>query len=309
MKYLVTGGYGFVGSHIVEKLIEDNHQVIVVDNLTIGKIENLERNEGKFEFIKCDIRDLEYIKPIIKDIDGIFHEAALASVPDSFKMPEEYHRVNVVGTQNIFQLAKENQIRVVFASSSSVYGNPTKIPISENDSKNPINPYAKTKLECEKNATKFSQNNAEIIGLRYFNIFGERQSSEYAGVIKKFLKRISDGMPPIINGQGNQTRDFIFVKDVVDANIKAMNSNVKNGFFNVGTGKSISILELAEFIISEFGFNFKPVFGPELNGDILDSKSDISYTKKSLGWEPSINILNWLKDIKNNPKLLESIIK
>ena len=309
MRYLVTGGCGFVGSHIIERLIEDNHEVIVFDNLKIGKINNLKKVKNKFEFINGDIRHIESMEKIIRDVDGIFHEAALASVPESFKIPNEYYEVNVIGTQNVFQLAKKNRIKVIFASSSSVYGNPTKIPISENDSKNPINPYANTKAQCEKIAEEFSQKGVEIIGLRYFNIFGERQSTEYAGVIKKFLKRISQKLPPMINGDGNQIRDFVYVKDVVSANITAMNSEIKNGFFNVGTGKSISIIELAEYIISEFGFNFKPIFGPELIGDILDSKANISHAKEILHWNPTTDIKNRLKDVKNHSELLGSIVE
>ncbi len=241
MKYLVTGGFGFIGSHITEYLINRGDSVIVIDNLNTGKTKNLESVIDKIKFFKGDILDSELLEKITKDVDGVFHQAALASVQESFAKPEEYHNVNVNGTENILKLAKQFGFKVVYASSSSVYGNPKNIPIKESDERNPINPYAETKLKDEELAVSYSKLGVNVIGLRYFNVFGNRQSKEYAGVIKLFLERIRDKLPPKINGDGEQFRDFIHVSDVVKANIMAMESDVNHAFFNVGTNSSISI--------------------------------------------------------------------
>jgi UDP-glucose 4-epimerase len=295
MKFVVTGGAGFIGSHIAKSLINEGHTVTIIDNLNTGKIENLKEILNQVDFVKGDIRDIELLKNKLKDVDGVFHEAALASVQESFSKIKEYTDVNVGGTENILKLAKEFGFKVVYASSSSIYGNPVKIPIEENDPKNPINPYAQTKLEDENLATKYAQNGVRVIGLRYFNVFGERQSQTYAGVIKKFVKKVRNNEPPIINGDGQQTRDFVYVGDVVQANILAMKSNVDHGFFNIGTNSTITVLELANLIIDSFGLSLKPVHGPELPGDVKITKADISYAKKLLNWEPKTRIEEWLK--------------
>ena len=214
----------------------------------------------------------------------------------------EYHDVNVTGTENVLKLAKELGIKVVYASSSSVYGNPKKIPIKEDEPKNPINPYAQTKLDDEILATQYAENGVSVIGLRYFNVFGERQSKEYAGVVKKFLKSIYLGNPPIIFGDGSQTRDFVYVGDVVNANILAMTSNVKYGFFNVGTNSEITILELAKFMIKTANLNINPIHISKLQGDIQFSLADNSLARKLLGWEPKENIKNWLERMISNKK-------
>ena len=297
MKFAVTGGAGFVGSHLVGALSDAGHSVIVIDNLKTGTKENIVKFIGKVEFVQGDIRDYKLLKEKFSDVDGVFHEAALASVPDSFRIPDEYHDVNVNGTENVFRLAKEYDFKVIYASSSSVYGNPVKIPIKEDHPKNPINPYAQTKLDDEKLAQKYFEWGARIIGLRYFNIFGERQSKEYAGVIKKFLSNIYENKPPMINGDGVQTRDFVYVGDVVQANIAAMKSNVNHEFFNVGTETTISVLQLADLIINAFGLSIKPIHGPELPGDVKITKADISLARKLLGWEPKVDIKEWLRQV------------
>ena len=208
MRFIVTGGAGFVGSHIVKKLSLQNHETIILDNLNTGKLSNIENIENS-TFLKEDIRNYEIIKKACKGVDGIFHQAALASVPDSFKKPEEYHQVNVIGTENIFKIGKELNIKVVYASSSSIYGNPIDLPIKENHPKNPLNPYGQTKVDDEKLAEEYTKKGGKITGLRYFNIFGENQSMTYAGVITKFLECVKVGKPPIIFGDGMQLRDFI----------------------------------------------------------------------------------------------------
>jgi UDP-glucose 4-epimerase len=295
MKFVITGGAGFIGSHLAKSLINEGHTVTIIDNLNTGKIENLKGILNQIDFVKGDIRDVGLLKNKLKDIDGVFHEAALASVQESFSKIKEYNDVNVGGTENILKFAKEFGFKIVYASSSSVYGNPVKIPIEEDDPKNPINPYAQTKLDDESLAIKYAQMGVRVIGLRYFNVFGERQSQTYAGVIKKFIKKVRNNEAPIINGDGQQTRDFVYVGDVVQANILAMKSSVDHGFFNIGTNSTITVLELANLIIDAFGLSLKPIHGPELPGDVKITKADISRAIKILNWQPKIRIEEWLK--------------
>jgi len=297
MKILVTGGAGFIGSHIVEYLVQRGNNVIVLDNLSNGKMQNMSKVSDDINFVNGDVRDYNLVEQLVKDVDGVFHEAALVSVPESFKMQNEYFDVNVNGTENILKLAKEYGFKIVYASSSSVYGNPKSVPIKEDDDRNPLNPYAKTKLEDELLAEKYSEMGVHVIGLRYFNIFGRRQSKEYAGVIKLFLEKIQQNKAPIINGDGSQTRDFVYVEDVVKANILAMDSNIKHKFLNVGSGFSISILDLANACIEASGLSLKPVHGPQLPGDILDSKADLELIKKSLEWKPITKLEDWLVQV------------
>ena len=300
MKILVTGGAGFIGSHIVEYLVKRGDDVTILDNLNTGKIENLSKINSDINFVNGDIREYKLLERLVSDSDGVFHEAALASVQQSFKMQNEYFDVNVNGTENILKLAKEYGFKVVYASSSSVYGNPKQIPIKESDIRNPINPYAQTKLEAELLAEKYSEMGVNVIGCRYFNVFGKRQSKEYAGVIKLFLERIQQGKSPKINGDGLQTRDFVFIEDVVKANILALDSNCKYKFLNVGTGNSISILDLANVIITASGLSLKPIHGPELSGDVRATQADTTLIKKLLNWEPKMRLDDWLTKIISN---------
>ena len=304
MKYAVTGGAGFIGSHLVKNLVEHGNEIIVIDNLNTGKKKNIEKFSEKINFFKVDIRDFDAIEDILKNIDGIFHEAALASVQDSFRIPDEFFDVNVNGTENIFKIGKKLGIKVVYASSSSVYGNPIRIPIKESDDKNPFNPYAKTKLEDDKLAEKYAKNGLKVIGLRYFNVFGPRQSKEYAGVIKLFLERIQQGSSPLVNGDGSQVRDFVYVDDVVNANVLAMESNIDSEFFNIGTNSAISVLDLANTIIKFSGLKLKPIHQPAVPGDVKSTQADITKAKMMLKWKPTTSLKDWLKsavlDVKNN---------
>ena len=304
MKYAVTGGAGFIGSNLVKNLVERGNEIIVIDNLNTGKKKNVKKNFKKINFFEVDIRDFSTIEDIMKNVDGIFHEAALASVQDSFIIPDKFFDVNVKGTENIFKIGKKLGIKVVYASSSSVYGNPISIPIKENDDKNPLNPYAKTKLENDKMAEKYAKNGLKVIGLRYFNVFGPGQSKEYAGVIKLFLERIQQGLSPLINGDGLQVRDFVYVDDVVNANMLAMESNIDGKFFNIGTGITISVLDLANMIIKFSGLKLKPIHRLAVPGDVRATQADITKAKTMLKWKPTTSIQDWLKnavlDVKNN---------
>ena len=187
-------------------------------------------------------------------------------------------------------------MKVVYASSSSIYGNPTELPIKENAVKNPINPYAKTKVDKEDLAEKYGKLGVSVIGLRYFNVYGERQSSNYAGVIKKFIENIQNNKPPKINGDGSQERDFVHVEDVVRANVMAMESDVKHVFINIGTGTSVSVLELANIMLNSSGLSIKPIYGPVLDGDVNATRADISLARNLLNWEPKIKLNEWLNN-------------
>ena len=297
MKYLVTGGAGFIGSHLTKKLVEEGNDISIIDNLNTGKEKNLESIKNKIDFVKGSILDIELLEKLTKDVDGVYHQAALASVQDSFFKSDEYHDVNVNGTENILKLAKQYNFKVVYASSSSVYGNPVRIPIRESDEKNPINPYAETKLKKEELAQKYSEMGVKVIGLRYFNVFGKGQSKEYAGVLKLFLERIRDKLPPKINGDGTQFRDFVYVGDVVNANIMSMNSDVNHAFFNVGTNTSITILDLAKIIIKFAKLDLEPIFGPALKGDVQKTIANIDLIKEKIGWKPGVILEEWINEI------------
>jgi UDP-glucose 4-epimerase len=294
MRFLVTGGAGFIGSHLVQYLTSKDHSVIVVDNLHSGKIENLSSVKEGIVFHKIDILEYDKLRSISKDVDGIFHEAALTLVQESFEKPKEYHLVNVTGTENIFKIAKEFGLKVVYASSSSVYGNPERIPIKEDANRRPLNPYGETKLQDELLAEEYSSKGVKIIGLRYFNVYGKGQSISYAGVITKFLERIRNKQPPIIYGDGLQKRDFVYVGDVARANLLSMESKIDSAFFNIGSGKTTSVLELANMIIKAAGLEMKPIFEKPLQGDVKESQADINLIEKMIGWHTEMKLDNWL---------------
>ncbi len=290
MKYVVTGGAGFIGSNIVKLLLQKGHDVSIIDNLHTGNFSRLRGVQENVSFHNIDIRNYEELSKNILDADGIFHQAGLTMVPESFEKPDEYFDVNVNGTNNIFKIAKKFGIKVIFASSSSVYGNVEKVPIKENFEKNPINPYGKTKVEKEKLAEKFWNDDVSIIGLRYFNVYGKGQTGTYAGVITQFMKRLEKNLPPIIHGKGNQIRDFISVEDVAKANLISMESSHLQDFLNIGTGKSISVLELAKMMIKISSKDLSPIFDEEISGDIEKSQADTSRAKDKIGWNYSIEL-------------------
>jgi len=265
----------------------------------------LSKVSNSVNFVNGDIRDYKLLERLVNDSDGVFHEAALASVQQSFKMQNEYFDVNVNGTENILKLAKEYGFKIVYASSSSVYGNPEHVPTKESDDRNPLNPYAETKLEDELLAKKYSEIGVRIIGLRYFNIFGRRQSKEYAGVIKLFLEKIQQNKDLKINGNGLQTRDFVYIEDVVKANILAMDSNIKHEFLNVGTGSSISILDLANVCIEASGLSLKPTHGPELPGDVMATQADTELIEKLLNWKAKTKLEDWLFEVISTKNFID----
>lgn len=303
MRFLVTGGAGFIGSHIVEQLLKEGHYVRVLDNFSSGKKENLASvlNSKKLELIRGDICRLNICYRATKNIDYILHQAALRSVPKSLINPYEYNSVNIDGTLNILNAAKENKVkRVVFASSSSVYGEANKFPSKEFDTPLLISPYALTKLTGEYYCRIFSLNyGLETVSLRYFNVFGPRQSLEnqYAIVIPKFIDAMLKGKHPPIHGNGKQSRDFIFIENVVRANILAATS--KNKFLgdvlNIGEGKDYSILYLVEALNNIMNKKIKPSFIEYRPGDVERTCASIEKAKKMIGWQPSIDFKEGLK--------------
>ena len=297
MKLIVTGGAGFIGSHLTKYLIKKGHNVSVIDSLRRGSLENLKEMEDKIDFQKIDILDYNAMKSVVKNTDGIFHQAALGSIPQSFKEPEEYRRVNAVGTENVLKLAKEFGFKVVYASSSSVYGNQNKFPIKEDAAKKPLNPYGQSKLEAEQFAEKYSKLGVKVIGLRYFNVFGIGQNPNYAGVIPKFIEQLIHHKPPIIYGDGNQLRNFTFVDDVVEANVLAFESKTEHAFINIATGVMTSVRQLAEIMINLSGLSIKPIYEKPREGDIEKSQADISLAKSLINWEPKTTLEEGLKKI------------
>ena len=295
MKFAVTGGAGFVGNNIVRLLVSKGYSVAVIDNLHTGKKENLDGIFEKIEFYETDIRNYDEIEKILKNVDGIFHEAALTIVQESFDKREEYFDVNVKGTENIFKIARKFKKKVVYASSSSIYGDSKQIPIKENSTRNPINPYGQTKLDDEFLAEKYSNNGLEVIGLRYFNIFGKGQTGSYAGVITQFMRKLNQKKCPIIFGDGLQIRDFIHVSDVAEANLSAMLSKTNSGFFNIGSGIGTKIIDLAKIMIKIFDEDFEPKFQDSLKGDVKISQAETSLTKKMINWESKIELEQGLR--------------
>ncbi len=296
MNFIVTGGAGFIGSQMVVHLVKNNHSVTVIDNFHLGKIENLASFQDKIKVLKMDILSYDELRSAVQNADGVFHEAALTLVQESFTKQKEYHDVNVVGTENVFKLAKEFGFKVVYASSSSVYGDTKKIPIKEDFERKPLNPYGVTKLEDEYLAEKYSKLGVRIIGLRYFNVYGPRQNVAYAGVITKFLENIANRKAPLINGDGLQVRDFVYVGDVAKANLMAMESKVNFAFVNIGSGIALSINDLADIIIKAACLALKPIHGSPLEGDVKASQAEISLAKKLFNWQAETKLEDWLNE-------------
>jgi len=299
-KVVVTGGAGFIGSHLAEELTRQGCHVVIIDNLATGRLENIAhlRDSQNVEFIKDTILNLPRLKQLFNNAEYIFHEAALPSVPRSIANPQASHEVNVTGTLNVLFAAKENSIKkVVYASSSAVYGDMPTLPKREDMTPNPLSPYAVGKLAAEYYCLVFHQvYGLPTVCLRYFNVFGPRQDpdSPYAAVIPRFIKSVFEGNPPVIFDDGEQSRDFAYVRDVVAASILAAESGA-SGLFNVARGKSITINELAKLVITITGKKIAPVYREPRPGDVKHSLADISRAK-SFGYEPKYSLEEGLKE-------------
>jgi nucleoside-diphosphate-sugar epimerase len=299
--YLVTGGCGFIGSHIAEALVGEGHTVRVFDNLATGHLENLNGFADRVEFVRGDIRDPAALATAMRGIEFVFHEAALVSVAISVQQPEENDAINIRGTLNVLQAARAaGAKRLVIASSAAIYGNNPDLPKREDMLPEPESPYALGKLAGEHYLHLFSTlYGLETVVLRYFNVFGPRQDagSMYSGVISKFAADLQAGRAPTIFGDGGQTRDFVFVKDVVQANLLAMRSpNVGRGeTFNVATNTQVTLLDLLATLQQITGQRLAPQFREARAGDIRHSFADISKAKRVLGYQPRHSLADGLR--------------
>lgn len=300
MKYIVTGGAGFIGSHIVEKLIQQ-HDVVIIDNLFSGRMENIASflEHRNVTFIQGSITDLPLLKKTFAGADGIFHEGAIASVPRSIKNPIATNEANVTGTLNVLSAAHDCGVpKIVFASSSSVYGDTPTLPKREDMPPNPQSPYAVSKLAGEYYMRVFSDlYDMNTVSLRYFNVFGPRQdpASDYAAVIPKFITKILRKESPVVFGDGEQTRDFTYVKDVVHANIRAMERDTQ-GVFNIAYCQRISVNDLARLIMEITGNTVPIIHEKPRPGDIRDSLADITQAKNLLQYSPSYTVKTGLEE-------------
>lgn len=303
---LITGGAGFIGSNLAETLLADERvgTVRVLDNLSNGHRKNIEPflALSDFEFIEGDIRDFDTCLAACKDMHLVSHQAALGSVPRSIKDPRTSNDVNIGGTLNIFKAAEESGInKVVFAASSSTYGDSKALPKREGVIGNPISPYAVTKLVCELYAQVFSTlYDFNYIGLRYFNVFGPKQdpNGPYAAVVPLFVKAIMEDKAPLMHGDGLQSRDFTYVGNAVEANVKALfatRPDAWNEVYNVAVGERTTILDLFNMLKETSGSSLNPTFGPTRQGDVKHSLADISKAKNYLGYDPSFSIKDGLE--------------
>ena len=295
MNYVITGGAGFIGSHLARSLLKMGHSVKIIDNLSTGTKSNLDGILDRVSFYDMDVLDYQSLDNVIRGVDGIFHLAALTSVPESYLRQGEYHGVNVMGTENIFRIAKKFHIKTVFASSSSVYGDTKNIPTPESEKRVPINPYGMTKLEAE-NLTMQYSGHCDIVGLRYYNVYGQDMITG-AGVITQFYQNIQRKKPPVIDGDGGQLRDFVHIDDVVRATILAMEKNIGSTFINIGSGTAISILDLANLFIKYSKLEARPISVDEREGNVRASHADISLAKRLLDWKPQTTLEDWIESL------------
>jgi UDP-glucose 4-epimerase len=300
MKYIVTGGAGFIGSHIVEELEKHRHEVVILDNLFSGKMENIAPllDTGAVSLVRGSVTDLPLLKRTFEGAEGIFHQGAITSVPHSIAEPLATNETNVMGTLNVLVAARDCGVpKILFASSASVYGDTPPLPAHEASPPSPQSPYAVSKLTGEHYLRTFYElYGLRTVALRYFNVFGPRQdpTSEYAAVIPNFISAILDHRSPVIYGDGEQTRDFTFVKDVVQANIRAMEREAQ-GVFNVACNRRINLTNLAETIMDEAGISVPLRYAPRRECDVKDSLADITRARKTFGYEPRHTVKSGLK--------------
>jgi len=310
-KVLVTGGAGFIGSHIVDSLLAKDLEVTVLDNLSSGKMKNIGQhlNKENLHFIKGDIRDDDSVKQAVRNVDAVIHEAALVGVARSVENPFSTNEVNVTGTLNLLKASLDSGVkRFIYASSASVYGEIETLPKKETLPTRPISPYGTSKLAAENYCKAFFKvYGLETVSLRYFNVYGPRQTSgPYSGVITVFINRLLNDEPPIIHGDGTQTRDFTDVQDAVQASMLSLKcKNAVGEEFNVATGKQTTINQLAQALLNLTGkTSLQPTHTEPRQGDIKHSYADISKAKRVLGYEPKITLkeglnalVEWYKNI------------
>lgn len=300
--YLVTGGAGFIGSHLATRLIKDGHRVRVFDNLSTGALHNLEHIKDDVEFVQGDLRDLAAVEQATAGVEIVFHQAALASVPRSVEHPLDTHEACVTGTIHVLDAARRSGVqRVVYAGSSSAYGNQKQMPKHEGQTPEVLSPYAAAKLAGELYCQAFANSyDLETVRIRYFNVFGPRQdpNSPYSAVIPLFTSALLEGRRPMIFGDGLQSRDFTFVDNVVQANILASQApadKVSGNVYNVACGSSLNLIDLLKFICNQLDKPYDPDFQPARTGDVKHSWADISAAQRDLGYEPVVEIEEGLR--------------
>jgi UDP-glucose 4-epimerase len=289
---LVTGGAGFIGSHLVEALVAEGHRVRVLDDLSTGFAKNLASVQSEVEFVEGSVLDGNLVRSMTEDADWVFHQAAMASVPKSVDRPLDSHAATATGALTVLDAARRSGVkRVVFAGSSSCYGNQPFAANRESDLPAPLSPYAAAKLAGEYYCRAFHETyGLQTVVLRYFNVFGPRQdpSGPYAAVIPIFIERMLAGQAPKINGDGLQSRDFTYVANVVQGNLLAAKGSFPTGTFNLASGNSYSLLDLVAAINEFLGTDVEPVFGPVRAGDVKFSQADITLARSVLGFEPCV---------------------
>jgi len=292
---LVTGGAGFVGSHLAEALVADN-DVRILDDFSTGRRENVP--EGT-TVVEGDIRDSETVREAVSGADVVFHQAGLVSVPASVEDPLASQSANVTGTIHVLEAAREADARVVVASSVAVYGDPVETPISEDDPKQPLSPYGVDKLAIDHYTRCYHDlYGMDTVALRYFNVYGPgQQAGDYSGVVSAFLEQAGSGQPLTVHGDGAQTRDFVHVSDVVAANVAAATTDAVGRAYNVGTGDSIQIRELAELVRSVTGANVDVVHTEARDGDVARSEADASRARRDLDWEATVDLSDGLRGL------------
>jgi len=296
----VTGGAGFIGSNIVERLLKEKVKVKVLDNFLTGKRENLEAFKGEIELFEKDLRDIDEIRPVFEGVDYVLHQAALPSVNRSIKNPILSNDINIIGTLNMLICARDSRVkRVVYASSSSVYGDTPVLPKKEDMPPSPLSPYAITKLSGEYYCKVFQRiYNLGTVCLRYFNVFGPHQDpdSEYAAVIPRFISSVIKGVNPTIFGDGEQSRDFTFVDNVVEANLLACKArNAPGKIMNIACGERKTVLQLLNTIKGVLGINIEPIFDKPRKGDVRHSLADIKLAEDTIGYKPLVGFEEGLK--------------
>lgn len=295
--FLITGGAGFIGSNLCEAVLDMGYTVRCLDNLSIGKYENIEPfiQNDRFTFIKGDIRDLDTCLAATKGVDYVMNQAAWGSVPRSIEMPLLYEEINIRGTLNMMEASRQNGVkRFVYASSSSVYGDHPVLPKQEGKEGKLLSPYALTKRVDEEYGRLYKKlYGLNTYGLRYFNVFGRRQDPDgmYAAVIPKFIKQLKNGEIPTIHGDGRQSRDFTYIDNVIEANLRACQASEEAAgeAFNIGAGGREYLIDVYHDLCKALGRDVEPIFGPERAGDIKDSNADISKARKLLGYNPEFN--------------------
>ena len=291
--YLVTGGAGFIGSHLVRALLDRGDRVCVIDDFSTGRLENIEEVLNKIELIQASICDRDALRDAFQDVDYCLHHAAFVSVPGSVERPLDCSQANVEGSLNVFMAARDAGVkRVVYASSSAVYGDVETCPIQESSPLSPVSPYGVGKVAGEMYARVMSDlHGVDLVGLRYFNVFGPRQdpASPYSAAIPVFVKAMLEGKPPPVNGDGLQSRDFTYVDNVVDANLLACQvPEMLGGVYNVSCGQGTSLLELVNMLNQVLGTTLNPRLRDALPGDIRHSWSDINLARETFGYSPDV---------------------